>query len=179
MPTSGQRQEFFVPDGDQMKQIDEIVAGARGIYRQWLLLDENRNEVMLFDGAAEYLGVLTDEGSGAVDVAVDYLGRFYVLDGSAKAVIRFDADGGGQTRIVQRGWRRPEAIAVDTIGHIYVLDRDAKTIDVFDPDGELRWQLGPELPGGIELRSPRDLGIDGSGRLYVVDRDLKAILVLE
>ena len=82
-------------------------------------------------------------------------------------------------RILEGDWRRPEAIAVDELGFVYVLDRDAKTIDVFDRNGQLRWELGPQLPNGIELRSPRDIGVDGTGRIYIADKDLKAFLVVE
>ena len=179
MPISRERQEFLAPDGDEMKALEGIVAGTRGIYRQWLLLDSNRKEVMLFDDSAEYMSALMGEGSEPVDIAIDQVGRFYVLDRRAKAVFRFDADGGGRTSFVQRDWRRPEALAVDGLDNVYVLDRDAKMIDVFSPEGELLWQLGPQLPGGIELKSPRDIGVDGSGRIYIAARELKAFLVLE
>jgi len=179
LPISRQRQEFEIPDGDEMKPLEGITAGARGIYRQWLLLDSNRKEVMLFDESAELMSTLMGQDSEPVDVAVDRRGRFYVLDRRAKAVFRFGAGGGGRVSFVQREWRRPEALAIDGLDNVYVLDRDAKTIEVFSPEGVLLWQLGPQLPGGIELKSPRDLGVDGSGRIYIADRSLKAFLVLE
>ena len=179
-PMSGARQDFFVPENNQLKPVEEIVAGTHGIYRQWMVLDNKRKHVLLFDDAANFTTRLVGgNDSEPVDVAVDYLGRLYVLDRKAKEVVRFNAAGGERTRIIRRDWRRPEAIAVDGLGNIYVLDRDAKLIEVFDPNGQFRWQLGPRLPGGIELRSPRDLAVDGSGRVYVADKDLKAFLVVE
>ena len=163
-----------------MKPVEEIVAGARGIYRQWLVLDQNKKSVYVFDEAARYRSLLTsDDNREPVDVAVDYLGRIYVLDRRTKSVVRFAADGTQPTRLIQRNWRRPEAITVDELGNVYVLDRDAKTVEVFGAGGNLRWQLGPQLPGGIELNSPRDIGVDGSGRIYIADRSLKAFLVVE
>lgn len=179
-PMSRARQEFFVPENNELKPVEEIVAGTHGVYRQWMVLDNKRKQVLLFDDEANFMTrLMGGDGSEPVDVAVDYLGRLYVLDRKAKEVVRFNAAGGERTRIIQRDWRRPEAIAVDGLGNIYVLDRDAKLIEVFDPSGQLRWQLGPRLPGGIELRSPRDLAVDGSGRVYVADKDLKAFLVVE
>ncbi|HEX9697883.1 MAG TPA: tetratricopeptide repeat protein [Acidobacteriota bacterium] len=180
MPVSRERQEFARPENNEMKPVEQIVAGGRGIFRQWLLVDANRRQVLLFDEGGGFLSmVMGGDDSEPVDVAVDHLGRFYVLDRRAEAVYRFNAAAGERTRVVQRDWRRPEAIAVDALGNIYVLDRDARTIDVFDAGGAHRWQLGPQLPGGIELRSPRDLAVDGSGRIYVADRDLKAFLEVE
>jgi len=174
------RQEFSVPDNDEMKPVEEITAGAHGIHRQWMLLDSNRKQVLLFDENANYMSRLVGgDDSEPIDVAIDYVGRLYVLDRKAKSVVRFSADGGERTRVVQREWRRPEAIAVDGLGNLYVLDRDAKTIEIFDPEGQLLWQMGPQLPGGIELKSPRDISVDGSGRIYIADRDLKAFLVIE
>ena len=181
MPESRVRQEFVAPRDDrEPRPVEEIFAGSRGIYRQWILLDSDRKEVITFDESANFRGVLAGgRDQEPTDVTVDDLGRIYVLDRRAETVVRFSAEGATPVRLVQRDWRRPEAIAVDGLGNIYVLDRDAKTIEVFGPEGELRWQLGPRLPGGIELRSPRDIGVDGSGRIYVADKDLKAILVLE
>jgi TolA-binding protein len=180
IPVSRERREFAVPENNETKPLEQIVAGARGIFRQWLLVDAGRRQLLQFDESGGFLGALMDGGdTEPVDIAADHLGRFHVLDRRAEAVYRFDAAAGERTRVVQRDWQRPEAIAVDGLGNVYVLDRDAKTIDVFDAAGALRWQLGPQLPGGIELRSPRDLTVDGSGRIYVADRDLKAFLEVE
>jgi len=178
-PVLQERQNFFVPDKDETKELENITAGVHGIHRQWVLVDTGRKQVAMFDSDANYTRLALDGDYEPVDVAVDYLGNFYVLDRKNKNVVRFSADGTEQQLFVSRDWRRPEAIAVDGLGNVYVLDRDRKLIDVFDPRGQLLWQLGPELPGAIELRSPRDLGVDGSGRIYLADRDLKIFLVLE
>jgi len=180
MPAARGRQDFSAPDGNEMKPVEQIIAGSRGIFRQWLVLDGNKKRVYVFDEAATYLSsLLGDDDQEPVDVSVDYLGRIHVLDRRSNAVVRFAADGSQPRRLIRGDWRRPEAIAVDELGNLYVLDRDAKTIDVFDASGNRRWQLGPRLPGGIELKSPRDIGVDGTGRIYIADRSLKAFLVLE
>ena len=178
-PVSQERQSFSVPENNEMKLVENITAGAHGIHRQWLVVDTNRKHVLLFDDNGDYTDRLIEGDFEPVDVTVDYLGNFYVLDRRNDNVVRFSPDGAERQQIIRRDWRRPEAIASDGLGNLYVLDRDAKQIDIFNPQGQLLWTLGPQLPGGIELRSPRDLGVDGSGRIYVADRDMKAFLVLE
>lgn len=178
---SRRRQDFMAPDKNEMKQVEEVTAGAHGIHRQWMVLDSKRKRVLLLDEDANHMSQLVGgDNSEPIDIAVDYMGRLYVLDRKAKTVLRFSADGGQRTRVLQGNWRRPEAIALDGLGNLYILDRDAKTIEVFDPNGVFLWRLGPQLPGGgIELKSPRDISVDGSGRIYIADKDLKAFLVIE
>lgn len=174
------RQDFFVPDNNEMKQVQEIIAGAHGIHRQWMVLDKNRKRVLMLDEDANYMSQLMGGGdSEPSDIAIDYLGRLHVLDRKSETVVRFSADGGERSIVLQHDWRRPEAIALDGLGNLYILDRDAKTIDIFGPGGNFLWQLGPQLPGGIVLKSPRDISVDGSGRIYIADKDLKAFLVIE
>lgn len=175
-----ERQDFMGPDGSSMKPVEELTAAAHGLHRQWFVLDSNRRQVLMYDDHAAYLSMLSgNDDSEPVDLAVDHLGRLYVLDRRSDSLLRFSAVGADRTRVLQREWRRPEAVSVDDLGNLYVLDRDARTIEVFDAAGQLLWQLGPQLPGGLELRSPRDISVDGAGRIFVADRDLKAFLVIE
>ena len=178
---SRDRQGFSVPNDDnELKPLDQILAATRGIYRQWLVLDDNGDRALLFNETNEYrTALIDDDQSQPVDVDVDYRGRIYVLDRRAAAVVRFSADAATKEELFnRRDWRRPEAIAIGELGHLYVLDRDAKKVEVFNSTGRVLWELGPDL-FGIELRSPRDIGVDGSGRIYIADRDLKMILVVE
>jgi len=175
-----ERQDFSAPDGNAMKPLEGITAGAHGIHRQWFVLDSDRRAVLMYDANAEYVSTLMGDDDGEpVDLAVDHLGRLYVLDRRAEAVFRFSPEGGDRARVLQRDWRRPEALAIDMLDNLYVLDRDAKTVEVFDRAGELIWQAGPQLPGGIELRSPRDISVADDGRIYIADRDAKIFLVIE
>ena len=75
--------------------------------------------------------------------------------------------------------RRPQALDVDELGNLYILDRDSGRISVYQPDGQLMATLGPQLPGGLELRNPLDLAVDGAGRLLVVDGKLSTLVVVE
>jgi TolA-binding protein len=179
-PMSRMREDFSAPDGDEIKPLENLLSGTRGIFGDWLILDEDKNQVFLFSSAGSYRdSVVGGDRSKPVDLERDYLGRIYVLDREAERVVRLGADGRGSVRVVSGDWRRPEALALDELGNLYVLDRDAKMVMVFDPTGQQLWTVGPTLPGGFELRSPRDIAVDGTGRLYIADKDLPAVLVLE
>ena len=76
-------------------------------------------------------------------------------------------------------YRPPKANSVARLGRMYVLDRGSRTVLVYDADGQRLDSLGPQLGGGIELRSPVDLAVDGSGRLFIADEKLPFVAVLE
>jgi len=126
-----------------------------------------------------YRGLATTTREEPVDVAIDGIGRLYVLDRAGSRIIRFAADGERDGVVASGPWRRPEALAVDRLGNSYVLDRDARTIDIFSSAGQRLGRLGPTLPGNIELRAPRDLAVDDSGRIYIADRNVRAVVIVE
>ncbi len=172
---------FAVPDRGGFRNLENLRAGARGVFEEWFILDTGLRRVVRFDRQRQYSATLVERGRGSeiVDLALDRRGRLYALDGEQNNVIRFGLDGAVEGTVVSREWRRPEALTLDAIGNVYVLDRDEKTIDVFDPDGTLLLTYGPQLPDGTRLSGPRDLAVDDEGRLYVVDRDLDAVFILE
>jgi hypothetical protein len=179
-PLSRMREDFSVPDGNESKVLENLLSGTHGIFGDWLILDEDKNQVFLFSADGTFRDtVVGGDRSRPVDIERDYLGRVYVLDREAENVLRLGPDGTGSVRVASGNWRRPEALALDELGNLYVLDRDEKMIMVYDPAGQQLWEVGPTLPGGIELRSPRDIAVDGTGRLYIADKDLPAVLVLE
>jgi TolA-binding protein len=179
-PMSRLREDFSVPEGNEIKPLENLLSGTQGIFGDWLILDEDKNQVFRFSSNGSYRdSVVGGDRSKPVDLERDYLGRIYVLDREAERVVRLGPDGSGSVRVASGDWRRPEAIALDELGNLYILDRDEKMVMVFNPAGQQIWAIGPSLPGGIELRSPRDIAVDGQGRLYIADKDLPAVLVLE
>jgi hypothetical protein len=160
--------------------LQKLLSGVTGLYQDWVLIDEESHRLLLFSPEGTHTSTpLGDGRTEPVDVAIDSLGRTYVLDKKGKAVLRYNPDGSATGRFVSRPWRRAEAIAIDDFDNVYVLDRDAKQIEVFGPDGSRRAQIGPSFPGGLELRDPRDIAVDGSGRLYIADRGLGAVMMLQ
>lgn len=170
-------QSFVAPRGKKVEPVKDLTAGRRGRRGQWYLVDRQSRRVLAFVPAGRYLGTLAE--GDPVDVAQDSQGRVYVLDRKAARVERFAVDGSSQGVMVNTAARRPEALEVDALGNLYVLDKDAGRIAVYQPDGQLLATLGPQLPGGVELRSPVDLAVDGAGRVIVADARAEALVVIE
>lgn len=175
----GSRLGFMSDERGRSMPLKDLQAGVRTPDGSWFMLDADPRRVLKFDPDGTYRGLATTTREEPVDVAIDGVGRLYVLDRAGSRVIRFAADGERDGIVVAASWRRAEALAVDRLGNSYVLDRDARTIDIFSPTGQRLTRLGPTLPGNIELRSPRDLAVDDSGRIYIADRNLRAVVIIE
>jgi len=175
----GSRLGFMSDERGRSMPLKDLQAGVRTPDGSWFLLDADPRRVLKFDPDGTYRGLATTTREEPVDVAIDGVGRLYVLDRAGSRVIRFAADGERDGIVVAATWRRPEALAVDRLGNSYVLDRDARTIDIFSPTGQRLSRLGPTLPGNVELRAPRDLAVDDSGRIYIADRNLRAVVIVE
>ncbi len=175
----GSRLGFMSDEQGRSMPLTDLQAGIRTPDGSWFLLDADPRRVLKFDPDGTYRGLATTTREEPVDVAIDGVGRLYVLERAASRVIRFTADGEREGVVVAATWRRPEALAVDRLGNAYVLDRDARTIDIFSSNGQRLGRLGPTLPGNIELRGPRDLAVDESGRIYVADRSARTVVVIE
>lgn len=175
----GSRLGFMSNERGRSMPLKDLQAGVRMPNGCWFLLDADPRRVLKFDSDGTYRGLATTTREEPVDVAIDGVGRLYILDRASSQVIRFSADGERDGIVATARWRRPEALAVDRLGNSYVLDRDARTIDIFSSTGQRLGRLGPTLPGNIELRSPRDLAVDASGRIYIADRNLRAVVIVE
>lgn len=172
---------FAMPEGVELRPMNDLRAGAQGPLGEWVLLDVDLRRVVRFDRYRRYQSTVVFRrlAEEITDVAVDLRGRIWLLDRDEDRVLRAGLDGNPDTVFATGEWRRPEAVAVDALGGAYVLDRDAKTVSVFGPDGALKLLVGPVLPDGTELRSPRDVAVDGAGRLYLADRGRNAVFILE
>lgn len=169
----------FTTRGEKPKPLNKLESGQLGIFREWLIIDRELGKVAVFDATPRQLGTMgREDSSGAIDIARDGRGHFYVLDAKSKRVLRFGADRSFLGSFTGT-WRRPQALAVDALGHVFVLDSGSRTIDVRTGDGSQITSIGPTLPGGLELRSPEDLAVDGAGRLFVADSKLASIVLLE
>ena len=181
-PAVLQTQRFVVPRGSagsDPDQLDNLAAGARGVFGQWFLLDTDPRRVVVFADDARHLTTLAGNLVEPVDLATDSRGRVHVLDQETNSVIRFDADGSPVGRVLVGTWGRAQALDIDELGNLYILDRDENEIHVFSQTGQPLEVLGPQLPDGVELKDPRDLAVDGTGRLYIADRGADTIVILE
>lgn len=180
-PASGRRLKFTDPRKQRQQALAGVLAGEQGVFREWILLTEKPERVLVFAADGSYRGQLTDPRHvEPADLARDALDRLYVLDRRGKRVLRYSSSGALEGSVAaSTAWKRPEALAVDLLGNVYVLDRGSRRIEVFDATGTRLATLGPTLPGGTKLANPRDLAVDGGGRLFIADSKLGAVLVLE
>jgi TolA-binding protein/sugar lactone lactonase YvrE len=180
LPLTKGRQEFVDPGTEKQVLLRDMVAAERGTFGDWFVLTGKPPRVLLFGPDGAHRQTLVDaSGHEAIDLARDSRDRLYVLDRKANSVLRFSADGQSQARVFSGSWKRAEALTVDLLGNLYVLDGKEGRIDVYSPAGQRLESVGPQLPGGIQLRAPLDLAVDGSGRLYIADAKLAAVVVLE
>lgn len=111
-----------------------------------------------------------------IDVAVDGLGRVYVLDVKLKKVLVFDPLGlylyevGDAAALVH-----PAGVAVNQAGdRIYVVDRgspeeDDHRVRVYDDKGKQQFEIGPRGHAAGQLNIPLDVALDQAGHVYVAD----------
>lgn len=179
-PVTRERISFVERRREKAEPITKIVAGARGLFGEWILVHDDGDRVSIFDRNRQFVRSQTPGARARItDVEVDAQGTIYLLDRREGRVFRYSSAGQALGLAAQGSWKRAEALALDALGNLYVLDRDAKRVDVFDASGQRIAQLGPGLPGGISLDDPRDLAVDSSGRLFIADRRLSVVAVLE
>jgi DNA-binding beta-propeller fold protein YncE len=143
--------------------------------------DSVKNRVFAFDIPRAQFQEIGIAGQGTLrkpmGVATDESCNLYVVDATAKKVVRFNALGeylGGIGLAEQ--FSRPSHLAVSPSGdRVYVVDTggvdsDLHVIHVFDGiSGELLYDIGRRGTRDGELNLPRDVELGPDGRLYVID----------
>ncbi len=165
--------------GEKPRALDRLIAGAVGLFGEWLALDSRSTDgVARFDRAGRYLGSLTTPGAKVVDLTVTHSGDTLVLDEKNTRWMRYATDG---TLVSVHPVRlsRPSSLATDALGNVYVLDSSSRQLVVQDRDGQEIASLGPVLPGGLEPRSLDDVAVDGFGRIFLTNRRDSTVLVVE
>lgn len=143
--------------------------------------DTVNRHVALFDLAGQrYKRIGIDDPGGLrmpFGIDIDDAGHVYVVDGTAKRVQVYDADGGFLRTLGQgQKWARPAGIAVDSARRrVYVtdaggVDTDDHVVRVLDMDsGKALFDIGKRGDGPGEFNLPRDAVVAADGRLFVVD----------
>ena len=113
-----------------------------------------------------------------VALAIDGMGRSYILDPDQKVVFVFDSTGEVVHRIGSPGGQagqldEPLDVAVGPTGLVYVLDKGRRGIQVFSLDGTFVHDV--LLPA--EAEEPRAMAVSPSGGIYVVDKDMPGELI--
>lgn len=137
--------------------------------------------VVMFDLAGRRYKRIGEAGPGALRMPfgmdTDAQGSLYVVDGSAKKVLVYDADG-NYLRVLgaQANWSRPVGIAVDEARQrVYVVDAggvdsDSHVVRALDlHTGKVLFDIGSRGDGPGQFNLPRDAVVAADGTLYVVD----------
>ena len=170
---------FLEPRPGKESPLKGLLAAERGPFGDWFVLAKGWRSLLSFASPREGQELLATGKPDLEDVAQDRLGRIYVLDRSAKQVLRVGVDRRRAETVIKGTWRRPTALALDQLGNYYVLDRGDGKVEMFDVNGRKQAEIGPLLGGGIELRNPVDLAVDGSGRVFIADTKLPFVVLLD
>ena len=180
LPFADQRSSFLEPRPGKEVALKGLEAAERGFFGHWFILAKGWKGLLSYETRRKGQELLGRHNPDFNDLARDGGGRIYALDRKEKNVSRVGIDRRWEGIVLEgSGWKRPQALAIDRLGRMYVLDRGSRTVLVYDADGQRLDSLGPQLGGGIELRSPVDLAVDGSGRLFIADEKLPFVAVLE
>ena len=117
-------------------------------------------------------------------VAVDRLGRIYVVDGGNARLQIFDADGKylksiGSVGSSEGHFARPKGVALDSDGHIYVLDSAFGNFQVFDSEARAVMSVGSNGTDPAQFMLPSSICIDENDRIYVVDQINKRVQLFQ
>lgn len=137
--------------------------------------------VVMFDLAARRYKLIGGEEPGAIRMPfgmdIDAAGNLYVVDGTAKKVQVYDAEG-KFLRTLGAGlkWARPSGIGLDDARRrVYVVDaggvdNDQHIVRALDMDsGKVLFEIGSRGEGPGQFNLPRDAVVANDGLLYVVD----------
>jgi len=137
--------------------------------------------VVLFDLAQRRFKRFGIEDPGSLRMPfgmdIDAQGNLYVVDGTAKRVQVYDADGKFlRTLAADLKWSRPVGIAIDDARRrVYIVDaggvdNEEHRVRALDLDtGRVLFDIGKRGDGPGEFNLPRDAVVGPGGELYVVD----------
>ncbi len=143
--------------------------------------DTTDRSVVMFDLAQRRFKRIGLEGPGSLRMPfgldTDAKGNLYVVDGSLKRVLVYDAEGNFLRNLAgDLKLSRPSGIAIDNARRrIYVVDlggveSEEHRVRVIDIDsGRALFDIGKRGEGPGEFNLPRDAVVGPGGELYVVD----------
>ncbi len=107
-------------------------------------------------------------------ITVDAAGHVWIVDGGAKSVFKFDANGEKMLELTpgEAGFTLPTDVAVLSDGSFIVADGALNKRGVkFDASGQSLGDWGLRGSGPMQLHSPHSLAVDEDDRVYVGDRE--------
>ena len=135
--------------------------GAGGF---WLLDRRGQRIGRLAPGAAAPEPFWEDRGARLRAIVWDGR-RLVAIDGRARSLLAFDADGLPR-RLVENSWARPLAVASDPTGRLALLDGKTGSVSLLRSDGS---PIETYLPATDGIRRPLALGLGTDGVLHLFD----------
>jgi hypothetical protein len=170
-------------EGGTARPLTRIVAAVRVGLKDLALLDEDRNEILLYTGDAAKLKLLYRDPTGRArlaGLAVGAGGRLYTIDRRSRRVLEISAEGVSKEVPVPGGadqeLQEPVAVAADDIGDLFVLDKRAAAVIVMTVDGKIVQKIQSQPATAAEFSSPTALAIGPRAEIYVHDARRKTVL---
>lgn len=160
--TGAYRSELSNPDV-LLQPIDVAFAPAYGMTT---VLDRFGGAKAFSSESGDFLFGMHDEFSRSLAMAVDPVGRVYMLTDNAETPIQvWHLDGGSyQYSLWDEDLEAPRTLTLDSEGRLYVLDGDGELFR-FNSSGELEAKIQPRV--GMELAIK--IKVDSAGYVYMLD----------
>lgn len=167
---------------DALKRVYVVSTGSTATQSHKVTVFDAATGNLLFEFGGR--GIADGQFNFPTNIAVDALGKVYVMDSFNFRVQIFDADGKFLFKFGSIGtgfgqFSKPKGIGVDSEGHIYVSDAAFNNVQIFDPEGRLLLFFGQmgSRPGQFWL--PAGLAVDSQDRIYVADQYNKRINIYQ
>ena len=119
-------------------------------------------------------GTREGEFNQPFDVAIDSLGRVYVVDHCNHRIQIFSANGHYVQQFGRRGGgdselNQPTSIAIDANDIVYVTEYGNNCVSIFTSKGEFVKAFGTKGTGPTQFSGPHGVAVDKNGTIYVSD----------
>jgi TolA-binding protein len=160
-------------------ELSHLIAIAPLPGREVAIVDDRKGTLYRFKENGTFDGAVFETEGHIDDLAVDSLGRYWVMDRRSKAAYLVSPAGRLLASVLGTGpeqeLQRPAAISLDGFDHLWLLDEKASRLDSFDAEGKplYTFALDTLCPGA------QAMSVDPGGVIYLFSRDNNALVRLQ
>ena len=166
-----------------LRPIEKISAAVRVGFGSIAMLDEERNEVLLYEGDPAKLKSLYRDATGRArltGLALGTQGRLYTIDRRGRKIVEITPGGASREIAPAAGtgaaMEEPVAVAADDLGDLYVLDRRAGAVVVMTLEGKPVARIASETGTAGDFSSATALAVGPRAEIYVHDAKRRTLL---
>jgi len=166
-----------------LRPLTKITAAIRLNARTIALLDEERGEILLYEGDPAKLKTLYRDPTGRARLAglsAGAAGKIYTLDRRGRRILEIAPDGAAREVVAAAGaslgLEEPVALAADDLGDLFVLDRRAAAVIIVTAEGKPVAKIASQPGGPADFSSATSLAIGSRAEIYIHDAKRRAIL---